>query len=209
MALAVVAGCTCAPGPPTPFESVRGGGRILFILLDLGSVPRCPRGFGCLSWATWTRGRWQFLSAVGRARYKMHSGWMAAEWQLDGSWMAGWGSSQVKGAGSWILHVCPPPPIPVSPALVCLHSPITLLLCVQGGGRRAIPRAVLPAMCLCLIRGHRRAKISFLLVVGLHFLNHFALSFVLCDGNNSTSSVGQDRCFPSRSYCPLSQTTFK
>lgn len=117
VALVAVAGCTCAPGPPTALKSVQGRGRILFILLGLGSVPRCLRGFGCLSWAAWTRGRWQFLSSVGRARCKTQSDWIAAAW----------GSSRVKGTGSWILHMCPPRPL--SPALVCLHSLITLPLC--------------------------------------------------------------------------------
>lgn len=40
---------------------------------------------------------------------------------------AAWGSSQVKGAGSWILRVHPLRRL--SPALVHLHSPNTLPLC--------------------------------------------------------------------------------
>lgn len=116
-------------------------------------------------------------------------GWMAAAWGL----------SQVKGAGSWILRVhllCL-----LSPALVHLHSPITLPLCAARWELGAISRTVLPAMCPCLIRGHWRPKTGFLLVLGLRFLNHLALSFVFCDGNNSMSSLGQDRGFPSRVCC--------
>lgn len=118
VALAAVAGRTCAPGPPTPLGSMQGRGQILFILLDLGIIPWCLRGFGHLSWAAWTRGRWQVLSPVGRARRKTQSVWMAAAW----------GSSHVKGAGSWILRVCVSSQ-PLFPAVVCLHSPITLPLC--------------------------------------------------------------------------------
>lgn len=77
VALAVVIGCTCAPGPPTPLESMESRGQILFILLDLGIVPLYLRDFGHLSWAVWTRGRWQFVSLVGRARCRAQSGWMA------------------------------------------------------------------------------------------------------------------------------------
>lgn len=118
VALAAVAGRTCAPGPPTPLGSMQGRGQILFILLDLGIIPWCLRGFGHLSWAAWTRGRWQVLSPVGRARRKTQSVWMAAAW----------GSSHVKGAGSWILRVCVSSQ-PLFPAVVCLHSPISLPLC--------------------------------------------------------------------------------
>lgn len=197
VALVAVAGCTCVPGPPTPLGSVQGRGRILFILLDLGSIPWCLRGFGHLSWAAWTReGGRSCLWWGGLGAKCSQSGW-----QQHGARLR----LRAQGAG-FCMCVSPASPYPL------LWSACTarlLCLCVlQGGSGGAIPHAVLPAMCLCLIRGHQRPKISFLLVLGLRFLNHLALSFVFCDGNNSTLSVGQDRCFPSRGCLPLSWTAF-
>lgn len=91
------------------------------------------------------------------------------------------------------------PPLPHLPPRASAPYPLlwsactAQLLCLcalQGVSWRAIPCAVLPAMCPRLIRGHQRQKISFLLVLGLHFLNHLARSFVFCNGNNSMSSLG-------------------
>lgn len=105
----------------------------------------------------------------------------------------GW--SQAKGAGKWNLHICPLPHILGSDLPAQLDY--SAFVCCRVGAGEQFPRAALPAMCPRLIRGHRRLMISFLSVLGLHFLNHLALSFVFSDFNNSTSSKGQDRCFPS------------
>lgn len=188
-AVVVVMGCACVLGPQTPLKS-----KIQFILWIWVSFLGA-RGFGCLFLAAQTRERWQFLSVRGGAPCKTRSGWMARA--------QGW--SQVKSTGKRNLCVCAP-----HPQLWSACSAWLFCLCVlQGGSWGAIPCAALPAMCPCLIRGHRRLKISFLSVLGLHFLNHLALSFVFSDGNNSTSSKGQDRCFPSRGFRPLSWMAFK
>lgn len=187
-------GCTRAPGLPAPFESVQGRGWTLFVLLGLSSIPRHLRRLGHVSWGAWTRGKCQFLSLVGRAQCKTEAGW-----QRHGARL------RLRARD----FACVPPPTPF-PLLPSVHtSPLPCLCVLQGGGRGAIPCAVLPAMCPRLIRGHQRPKISFLLVLGLHFLNHLALSFVSHDSRNSTWSVCQDRCFSSRGCLPLSRTAFK